>query len=83
VSAGSTLRVSSIRDPEAQARAYRPIDQREALAAQLFMALPEARRALLLHVSGLLDEIAFGNVVIVMQDGNVIQIETSEKIRLT
>jgi predicted Kef-type K+ transport protein len=30
----------------------------------------------------LLDEIAFGTVVIVLQDGKVIQIETSEKIRL-
>ena len=83
MSAEPTLRVSSIRDPEAPAPGYRSIDQGEALAAQLFMALPEARRALLLHVSGLLDEIAYGNVVIVMQDGNVIQIETSEKIRLT
>ena len=40
------------------------------------------RRALLLHVSELLDDIAFGTVVIVLQDGKVIQIETSEKIRL-
>jgi hypothetical protein len=45
--------------------------------------LPEERRALLLHVSSLLDEIAFGAVVIVTQDGKVIQIETSEKIRLS
>jgi hypothetical protein len=44
--------------------------------------LEPARRALLLHVDELLDEIAFGTVVIVLQDGKVIQIETSEKIRL-
>jgi hypothetical protein len=35
-----------------------------------------------MHVHELLEEIAFGNVVIVMQDGKVVQIETSEKIRL-
>jgi hypothetical protein len=83
VSAEHTLRTPSIRDLDGPKAAHRSIDHREALAAQLFMALPEARRALLLHVSGLLDEIAYGNVVIVMQDGNVIQIETFEKIRLT
>ncbi len=35
-----------------------------------------------MHVNELLDDISFGTVVIVMQDGKVIQIETSEKIRL-
>jgi hypothetical protein len=47
-----------------------------------FAALPAESRALLLHVSELLDEIAYGTVVIVLQDRKVIQIETSEKIRL-
>jgi hypothetical protein len=47
-----------------------------------YAALDPDRRALLLHVDELLDEIAFGTVVIVLQDGKVIQIETSEKIRL-
>jgi hypothetical protein len=47
-----------------------------------YASLDPARRALLLHVDELLDEIAFGTVVIVVQDGTVIQIETSEKIRL-
>jgi hypothetical protein len=47
-----------------------------------FASLPEDKRALLIHVSELLEEIAFGAVVIVLQDGKVIQIETSEKIRL-
>ena len=47
-----------------------------------YTGLEPARRALLLHVDELLDEIAFGTVVIVLQDGKVIQIETSEKIRL-
>ena len=35
-----------------------------------------------MHVSELLGEIAYGNVMIVLQDGKVIQIETREKIRL-
>ena len=47
-----------------------------------YAALDPARRALLLHMDELLDEIVFGTVVIVLQDGKVIQIETSEKIRL-
>ena len=47
-----------------------------------YAALGPERRALLLHVNELLDEIAYGTVVIVLQDGTVIQIETSEKIRL-
>lgn len=47
-----------------------------------FAALPEEERKLLMHVSELLGEIAYGNVIIVLQDAKVIQIETSEKIRL-
>jgi hypothetical protein len=47
-----------------------------------FAALDAERRALLMHVDELLDEIAYGTVVMVLQDGKVIQIETSEKIRL-
>jgi hypothetical protein len=47
-----------------------------------FASLASDRRELLMHVHELLEEIAFGNVVIVMQDGKVVQIETSEKIRL-
>jgi hypothetical protein len=47
-----------------------------------FATLPEDRRALLIQVSDLLDQIAFGTVVIVIHEGNVTQIETSEKIRL-
>ena len=47
-----------------------------------YAALDGERRSLLLHVNELLDEIAFGSVVMVLQDGAVIQVETSEKIRL-
>jgi hypothetical protein len=60
-----------------------PSDDREIPAEVLaFAALPDERRKLLMHVSGLAEEIAFGTIVIVLQDGKVIQIETSEKIRL-
>ena len=47
-----------------------------------FAALGEEQRRLLLHVHGLLETIPYGTVVLVMQDGKLIQIETSEKIRL-
>jgi hypothetical protein len=47
-----------------------------------FAALPPERRRLLLHMDGLMSSIPFGTVVVVLQDGHVIQIETSEKIRL-
>ena len=47
-----------------------------------FEALDEEQRRLLLHVHGLLETIPYGTVVLVMQDAKVIQIETSEKIRL-
>jgi len=46
------------------------------------VSLPEERRSLLLQVTDLIDEIAFGTVVIVMHEGKITQIETSEKIRL-
>jgi hypothetical protein len=52
------------------------------VSARRFLTLPEERRSMLLRVSDLLDEISFGTVMIVQQDGKVIQIETSEKIRL-
>jgi hypothetical protein len=48
-----------------------------------FATLAEDRRALLLQVSDFLEEIDFGTVVLVMHDGKVTQIETSEKIRLS
>jgi hypothetical protein len=47
-----------------------------------FGRLPAERRRLLLRVHELLASIQYGNVVIVLQDGKVIQMETSEKIRL-
>jgi hypothetical protein len=47
-----------------------------------FASLPPEQRELLLHVHDLLSDIAYGTVVLVLQDGKVIQVETSEKIRL-
>ena len=47
-----------------------------------FAGFPEEMRKLLLHVHGMLSQIRFGTVVIVLQDGKVIQVETSEKIRI-
>ena len=47
-----------------------------------FAAMPAEQRKLLLHVHDLMDGIAYGTVVLVLQDGTVIQVETSEKIRL-
>jgi hypothetical protein len=47
-----------------------------------FAGLPAEQRMLLMHVHELLADIPFGTVVLVMQDGKLIQIETSEKIRL-
>lgn len=47
-----------------------------------FAGLPPERRRLLLHIGELMSSIPFGTVVVVLQDGKVIQIETSEKIRL-
>jgi hypothetical protein len=47
-----------------------------------FAVLEPEQRTLLMHVHELLSEIPYGTVVLVMQDSKVIQIETSEKIRL-
>jgi hypothetical protein len=47
-----------------------------------FATIPEDRRTLLIQVSDLLDQIDYGTVVIVMHEGNVTQVEMSEKIRL-
>ena len=48
-----------------------------------FAGLSPEERELLLHVHDLFGGIAYGTVVLVLQDGKVIQVETSEKIRLT
>jgi hypothetical protein len=47
-----------------------------------FAMLEPERRSLLLHAHELMEAITFGSIVVVLQDGHVLQIETSEKIRL-
>ena len=59
-----------------------PVDGPVEIPQDVLRYADPERRALLLHVDDLLGEIAFGTVVMVLQDGKVIQIETSEKIRL-
>jgi hypothetical protein len=44
--------------------------------------LTEEERAVLLKVAEILKRIQFGNVVLVVQDGKVVQIEMAEKFRL-
>ena len=48
-----------------------------------FAMLPDDRRTILVQVNDLLEQIGYGTVVIVMHEGKIIQIETSEKMRLT
>ena len=47
-----------------------------------FAALSADRQRLLMHVNELVDEIKYGTVVVVLQDGKVVQIEMAEKFRL-
>ena len=68
-------------------RAVGPAENESALAdipvdVLRFAMLPDERRTLLLQVNDLVEEIDYGTVVIVMHEGNVTQIEMSEKIRL-
>ena len=47
-----------------------------------FEALSEEERAVLLRVAEVLRKLKFGTVLLVVQDGKVVQIEMAEKIRL-
>jgi hypothetical protein len=47
-----------------------------------FDALSEEERAVLLKVVEVLRKINFGTILLVVQDGKVVQIEMAEKIRL-
>jgi hypothetical protein len=47
-----------------------------------FENLSEEERAVLARVAELLREIRYGNVLLVVQDGRVVQIEAAEKFRL-
>jgi len=68
--------------PSAQgAGAPRPADPSlESIAA--LAALPQEQREILLRVAEILDRLRFGTVLLVVQDGKVVQIEMAEKFRL-
>lgn len=54
-----------------------PEDPTEQLAS-----LPKEEQELLLKVSEILQRIDFGTVLLVVQDGKVVQVEMAEKFRL-
>jgi hypothetical protein len=59
----------------------RPADPNlETIAA--LAALPQEQREILLRVAEILDRLRFGTVLLVVQDGKVVQIEMAEKFRL-
>ncbi len=59
--------------------ASEPTESAEGLAD---MDLTDEERAVLAKVVGVVRKIQFGTVVLVIQDGKVVQIETAEKFRL-
>ncbi len=59
--------------PTQPVHAEEPIDGEE---------LTEEERQVLSNVAGILRKIKFGTVVLVVQDGKVVQIEMAEKFRL-
>lgn len=77
MSANAIPRLRAVGPSKDEGRGNVPVD------VLRFATLPTERGTLLLQVSDLLEQIAYGTVVIVMHEGNVTQIETSEKIRLT
>ncbi len=62
----------------------RPVAEGEARTPKgpEFAALSDEERAVLLKVVEVLRKINFGTVLLVVQDGKVVQIEMAEKIRL-
>ena len=58
------------------------VDERRTEAADAFDALSDEERELLLRVGEVLRKLSFGTVLLVVQDGKVVQIEMAEKIRL-
>jgi hypothetical protein len=54
----------------------------EATTREEWAKLPPEEQAVLLKVAEILKRIQFGTVVLVIQDGKVVQIEMAEKFRL-
>ncbi len=57
-------------------------DEARTPKASELAALSEEERAVLLKVIEVLRKVKFGTVLLVVQDGKVVQIEMAEKIRL-
>jgi hypothetical protein len=47
-----------------------------------FAPLSQEEQQVLLHVVEVLRKLSYGTILLVVQDGKVVQIETAEKIRL-
>ena len=58
------------------------MDEPEADPIRGLTELPAETQAVLLKVAGILKEIDFGTVLLVVQDSKVVQIEMAEKFRL-
>jgi hypothetical protein len=58
------------------------VDATTAATTQEWSKLPPEEQAVLLKVAEILKRIQFGTVVLVIQDGKVVQIEMAEKFRL-
>jgi hypothetical protein len=51
-------------------------------AAEAFAKLPPEQQELLIKMSEILGRLDFGTVLLVVQDGKVVQVEKAEKTRL-
>jgi hypothetical protein len=54
----------------------------EAGGPEVFADLTDEERKILVQVAAILRQIEFGTVLLVVQDGKVVQIEMAEKFRL-
>jgi hypothetical protein len=64
------------------ARVNPPEPARERSEADAFAALSPEEQQVLLKVAEILKRLQFGTVLLVVQDGKVVQIEMAEKFRL-
>jgi hypothetical protein len=60
-------------------RSEQPVHREDAIDGE---ELTDEERRVLANVAGILRRIKFGTVVLVVQDGKVVQIEMAEKFRL-
>jgi hypothetical protein len=67
------MRAVADEEPKTPAAHDEPIDGEE---------LTDEERRVLANVAGILRRIRFGTVILVVQDGKVVQIEMAEKFRL-